>query len=350
MTNTATALNRLTEVNPGAADTSAGFVPGRISQIRDNFNADMQRSGQSTLANNMRNPAPGLPYEAVKRLRTQVGALLESSELVTGAPRSQLKQLYAALSEDMRQGAIMSGNPGALRAWTRADRFTRAGHERLEGVIEKLVKADTVEGMFKSATNLEDMKLGATKISTVMKSLQPAERSVVQSAFIRRLGLAKEGAQGAEGGTFSTQTFLTNWNKMSPQAKSTMFPREYRNCLDVIARSAEQIKRGSKVFANPSGTAPAAAQIGFVGALGTSLATGSLKTAAVLLSGFGAGRLSANLMTNPAFVRWLATSMKRPPGTIPAAIGNLAQVMAHQPDDVKQDAADYLQSIGQPQP
>lgn len=289
-----------------------------------------------------------LPYDAVKQLRTLVGAELENPSLMTDVPRSKWKALYASLSQDMDKAAVATGNPEAIKAAKRAASFTKAGYDRIENVLDKVVGKNTPEQIFKTATSPADMEAGATKIASIMKSLEPTERDVVKSAFIRRMGRATAGNQDADGSVFSPQTFLTNWNKMSPQAKSVMFSGkdgETAQSLNQIARAAQYLKEGSKVFSNPSGTSQGAAQIGVASGVSAAAATGHIGTAAMLLGGVAAANISAKAMTNPAFSRWLAGSTQLNPGAIPAALNTLNKVMNDQDDDVKAQVQNFSDAV-----
>lgn len=302
-------------------------------------------------------PKTTLPYESIKKLRTLVGAELDNPSLMTDVPRSKWKALYASLSKDLDNAAVATGNPDAIKAMKRANTFTRAGYDRIDSVLDKVVGKNTPEEIYKSATSTADMQAGATKIASVMKSLEPAERDVVKSAFIRRMGMALPGQQNAAGEAFSTQTFLTNWNKISPQAKAVLFSGkdgEIRNSLDQIAKASQYIKEGSKVFANPSGTAPAAAMIGEAAGVASSaatlLATGHPFASAGVLLGAAAGNYGANItakmMTNPKFINWLAKSTALPPALLPTAVGTLSKSMEKEPEDVKNDVDSYITATG----
>jgi hypothetical protein len=95
-----------------------------------------------------------------------------------------------------------------------------------------------------------------------MQSLQPEQQQVVASTVFKRMGQATAGNQNAAGDVFSPETFLTNYNKMSPEAKSALFDRipELRTQADNLANVAENLREGSKVFKNSSGTAGAESQ------------------------------------------------------------------------------------------
>lgn len=73
------------------------------------------------------------------------------------------------------------------------------------------------------------------------------------------------------GDAFSTETFLTNLSKMSPQARQTLFGRtDLDGVIERVqkfAAVADTRREGGRIFANPSGSAPAAAQIGLGGGI-----------------------------------------------------------------------------------
>lgn len=337
---------------PNAPALSRWFKNAKIQGIEAAIRQDTTPA-QQTLGTQLGipvqpTPTNVMPYESIKKIRSLVGAELDNPSLASDVPRSHWKNLYAALSQDLDNAAISTGNPEAIKAMKRANSFTRAGYDRIESVLDKVVGKNTPEEIFKSATSTTDMQAGATKISSVMKSLEPAERDVVKSAFIRRMGLATAGQQGAEGTTFSTQTFLTNWNKISPQAKSVLFSGkdgELRKSLDQIAKASEYVKEGSKVFSNISGTAQGTALTAGVGSVAGALASGHLGAAGMLLGGMGAANLTAKMMTNPKFVTWLAKSSKVSPSALPAAINVLNKAMENEHDDVKNDVSSYLDAV-----
>jgi len=247
-----------------------------------------------------------LPYEAVKKLRTLVGNEMNNNSLVSDVPRSKWTALYAALSKDL-QGAAQEAGPNAQRAWSRANAYYKAGQERIGTIANVVDKAGGPEAVFNAATS--GARDGATTLRAVMKSLQPDERKVLASVMVRKLGRATPGQQNAAGDAFSMSSFLTNWNRLSPDARNTLFGRfgpQFSQDMDHLAQMAENVRTGSKVFSNPSGTAASSASIAaWVSAL-SSLVSGHPGGAAAVAGAAGASNLTARLMTNRWFVHWLA--------------------------------------------
>jgi hypothetical protein len=269
-----------------------------------------------------------LPYEAVKRLRTLVGNEIENVSIVSDVPRSKWKALYGALSQDMK-GAADAAGPDAQRAFGRANAYYQAGTSRIDALSTVLDKSGGPEAIYNAATS--GTRDGATTLRTVMQSLKPDQQKVLASTMIRRLGKATAGQQNAAGDEFSMSTFLTNWNKLSPQAKTTLFDRfgsGFRSDMDAVARLASNVRQGSKVFANPSGSASTGAQLGTVGGFIMAALSGHPVTAAAIAGGAGTTNVIARAMTSPAAVKFIARTSKVPlQGLIPmlAALHSEAQ-------------------------
>lgn len=317
-------LNELSSIAPGAEETSALLVNPKIRGISQAFTND---AADGTL-----------PYEAVKRIRTQVGDLLASPEIIADAPRSQLKQLYGALTEDMKAAAIQAG-PEALKAFNRANRFYSAGLDRLDDqlrtITSKLARDGvTPEQVFRAA--LSGSQEGASILRPLRKSLNQKEWNVLAGTVLQRLGRAVSSQQDELGEVFSVETFLTNWNKLSTDAKDILFSggtmTPLKNDLDKIAGATSSIREGSRVLANPSGTAARAANIGSAGFAAGSILSGNTVIPIALATTALSANLGARLMTNPKFVKWLAQGTEIPVSRLPAHITRLANTLGQDPE------------------
>jgi hypothetical protein len=331
VTNTREALKALNADIPGAPAVSEFFKNSKIKGIEAALKSDTEAASDSTL-----------PYEALKKLRTLVGNEIADSNLASDVPRSKWKALYGALSTDM--GQAVAGNPKAQAAWLRANNYTKAGMARIEAIDSVVDKSGGPEAIFRAAT--ANTKEGATTLRAVMQSVDDQGKKMISATVLRRLGIAKPGTQNELGEKFSTETFLTNWNNLSKEAKSTLFDRygpKYRDDIDRIAKVTSNLREGSKVFRNPSGTEQASAQAATVGGFAISALTGQYKTAAGIASIAGLANLNARLMTNPNFVRWLAQSTKHPLAHTPSMINSLAQRARDSSDEDLAKAAALLE-------
>lgn len=328
---TSQALADLNADIPSAPELSKFFKNSTILALEKALKSDVDAAGT-------------IPYEALKKVRSLVGEAITNKSLSDMVPRSKWKALYAALSDDMGEAAAAAG-PNATKAWERANWFTRAGYDRIEGVLDKVASKDTAEQIYNAA--ISGAKDGATTINSVYRSLLPAERRVVTASVINRLGKATPGTQNQVGDIFSSETFLTNWNKISDPAKRMLFADSAaRRGLDDLALASERIRAGSKVFANPSGTATGVTHLGLSGVVFSGI-LGRLDVAASILTAMGAANVSAKLMTNPGFVSWVGRTTRVSPAMLPAALNTLAQQSQKWDDDDAQATSQFIEAMKQ---
>lgn len=324
---------RLTSPIAGAQATTGALIHPRIAQLRQNLEQDLAANGGT------------LPYSALRAIRSQIGEQISDFSMTPDAPTRQLRQLYGALSRDMEAAAAAAG-PQASAAARRANTYTRTLNDRLEDVQRVVDKNGGPEAVFNAA--MSGTRDGGTTLRKVMQSLPAESQRSVTAAVIRRMGMATPGAQDATGDVFSAATFLTNWNRVSPEAKRALFDRHgqgFARDMDRVARVASNIKEGSKVFANPSGTANRAAAMTYGAALVGSMFTGG--TGGLVVSGLAANG-AARWLTNPRAVSWLARTTELPRGSIPGTINAMRTEGNREQDEALLElAAELEQRIGQ---
>lgn len=337
VSNTKNYLNQANAPITGAPNLSSRLANKELADIEKALDADLMAQ-----VNRAQNGT--LPYEAIKVLRTKVGEKIADAGISPDIPTAQLKRLYAALSQDISAAVQGSGNRNAAQALTRAENYYSSGMARVDRVQSVVEKNGGTEKVFNAA--LSGTKDGATTINAVMKSLDPDGQRMVAAAVLRRMGKANPGNQDDIGEVFSSERFLTNWNTMDKQARGAIFNRmgsDYVKSLDSVAKVASNIRQGSKVFANPSGTSAGATQIGAGGAFFYSLVTGQFGAAGLLAGSAGSANLSARLMTNPKFVGWLAKQTQLAPGAVPSQIAVLSRMAEQTGDPDLQEAAQAYQ-------
>ncbi len=320
-------------------------IPGRYSPFPDRAKsaneaaseaADIARAKASeaqsleAAVNDLRAAADAaggkLPYEAIKKLRTLVGREMADAGLVSDVPRSKWKALYGALSRDLSQAASEAG-PEATRAFTRANNYTRFGMNRLEALDSVVDRNGGPEAVFKAV--MSGTREGGTTIRAVMQSLPKDAQRQVASAVVRRMGRAKPGSQDEMGEVFSSETFLSNWNTLSNEAKQGMFSRfgeGFVQDLNAVAKAAAGMRSGASVIKNGPGTAAATAQLTTAGAFVFNLlgmAGGSPTNAALIGGGVASTYGAAKAMTNPTVVKWLAQQTKLPVAALPIQLTRL---------------------------
>jgi hypothetical protein len=312
-------LDELTAPIQGAENVTSGLVNPKLKQMRDNLEADLTNGR--------------IPFEAIRKLRTQVGSMVEDS-LVSGVPGSQVKALYKALSSDLEDAAKAGG---AGQEFARQNAYWQARMGRIERVLDRVIgKNKNPEDIFKSFYTPE----GVNKIRGVMRSLPNDERKVVSRAVVDSLGKASPGKQNEAGELFSSETFLTNWTKLHTGAKSVLFPdKAMRENLDAVAKASDNI-RHSNAFVNPSGTA------GSFAGYSVYLAPLTLNPAVI---GTAAGAVTtaygaSKLLTMPRFVNWLAHGPTKDPKAIAAHFARLSVIYNEADDAEKEALGQYIQN------
>ena len=320
--NTLKTLAEITKPVQGMEQTVGFLMDKSIGSLSEKFSNDLQNNAKMGRGNTV-------PYDGIKKLRTVIGDKLASTPN-DDLGRPNLNKLYGSLTEDMKNAAY--SDPQAKAAWDRANKYYKVGQKRLTEVSGVVDKAGGTEGIFKAATS--GTKDGNSTFKAVMQSLPKDAQRTVSATIIRKLGQANPGVQNAEGDVFSMGTFLTNWNKLSPAARSTMIDRfgpDFRKNMDSLSRVTDNVKSGSKYISNPSGTAGANENIkalyGTLGASGAALYAHQPLLAGAIVGGAatvaGANNMVARAMTSPKTVEYLMQMNKR----LPSQAGNLSTTL-----------------------
>lgn len=331
--------------------------PPMVERLMENITELQQLSGSNG------NP---LRLLDIRKLRHEIGDQLQESLLNGDQSKRQLNIMYGILSDAEDQAYVGTGQE-AIRAQLKA-----ASHEfysSVEAYADPLVKQGmTPEKVAQALTG--ELKLGDTKLTAVYNLLDqgaPGLKDQFSASILRSLGRDNTGA-------FSPDRFFKNWQRISPEARTTMFgdingdiPRAY----DQLALLAENQARGARAM-QPSETAGTlhtlvmltglgaalGAAVGVGGGLGAnSMMAGSPDSKGTdrdhsgLAAGVGGGvgtavggilagtmgyRFMGNMLTNPAFLRWLATPL--PMDQVPTHIKALGAVAAEAPqirDEIK---------------
>jgi hypothetical protein len=332
---TAQVLDELTTPTRGAEATTSGLISPKLIEIRNNLNADI-KAGQGEI-----------PFTALRDLRSRVGSMLDDA-LVSGAPQGELRKVYGALTKDIEAGAK---GAGAGQEFERQNNYYRARMDRVETVLDRVLGKNRLpEDIFKTFMPTDPDQ--ANKVRAVMRSLEPDQRQIVSEAVVNRLGRANPANQNDVGDIFSSEKFLSNWNRISPEAKAQLFPdTRMRQNMETLVKASDAMREGKGIYSNPSGTAGSFAAFAVYAspflALGH-LAGGNLGAAfGGLLSGMSApatAYLGSRMLTSPKIVEWLATPIR--PGTPQAAahLARLGVIYNQSSPELKQELARYMQS------
>lgn len=308
-------LAELTTPIAGAANTSTVLTNGKVASIAKAFSDDLQAGGGQ------------LSYDAIKRLRTQIGEAIGDSALSPDTPTRQLRALYGAMTEDMTQAALATNNPQVINAAKRANAYYKAGMGRVDEIERVIDRSGGPEAIYRAL--FAGSREGGTTLRRVMQSLDGQGQRDLAAVTLRRMGRANPGAQDELGEVFSPETFLTNWNRMAPEAKRALFDRfgpTFRGDLDAIAGATARMRDAAQILPNPSGTAPLMAQVTAYGAIAGSIMSGNAPAAGMVVGGMAMSNVLAKAFTSPATVRWLAKQTKLPPQALQGQLPALAQI------------------------
>lgn len=324
-------------INPKIANISAGVesdvapklplgLGGKAIVLPNSVQAQLAQAATGTL-----------PYSAVKDLRSRIGTMLSSTDLLSDIPKAELKQLYAALSQDLKTAVRNADSSGAgTKAWNDANKYTKAGHQRVEEFLQGITDKVTPEAAYKAVMSGSDQ--GSTKLRTVLKSLNSDQRKALSATVIDNMGKANPGKQNDVGDAFSIDSFLTRYNKLDKSSKEFLFSDSgAKASMEKIAKAASELKASEGVNKNYSGTAQASIKAGALASVGGMLLAGNPLMAAQSATGVGLNAAFSRAMNNPKFVNWLAEPETMNPARNQQQLIRLIQASKNSTDQETQD-------------
>ena len=298
----------------------------------------------------------GLPYSIFREHRTTLGKrMADFNEKAT--EKALWKRMYGSMSRALEE-VIDGYAPRIKDQFKETMNFTKRWNEEHRDLFEKLVDMDAPEKAFRYMMNTR--KDGGTILRKLESQFTKKEWDDISSTVVKKMGYKNFGNEADD--TFSVSTFLTNYRSLANEAKDVMFQGEnsaLRKELDNMVKMFQNIQDNARMgnFSNTAGATHLLDTLATMGldttSLAANLATGqSAMKSTQSLVGNIAGRLLfprqvAKLMTNPAFVKWLATPPVTGKGAIASHIGRLAAVAKANPM-IRDEINDYLESLSQP--
>lgn len=245
-----------------------------------------------------------LPLQAVRDIRTSIRTRMIGDGLRGTDVERRVGQVATAAADDIT--TALSGNPSALAAYSRADRFYRGRVETIDDTLSKILGRTDNLSAEQAASRLIQMSTtrgDSANLAGILRALPRDTRGDVSASILTRLGRATAGGQNSTGTAFSPATFGTSWNNMTPRARAALFPdATHRAAVNDIATVVIDGMKQSGKFANSSNTG--SALIG--GATGGAFL---VEPVTATLSVVGQGAAGA-LLASPAFARWLAPTLR----------------------------------------
>lgn len=285
------------------------MVVGEIMARRANAALGPDSKALGVVLEAVERPA-GLDYTGIKDLRSNVGEMVSRGILPEGMSAAELKQIYSALSDDLKSTVAVAGGPRATAAFQRANKYYELVSAR-RAALAKIIGADgeaPAERVFDRLVAMASSSSRAdiAKLAQARKAIGADDWNEFVSGVVAQMGRspALKGAPEALQGTdFSPERFLTAYNKLSKDGRNMLFRSggqgDLARALDQIAIVSGRFRELQK-FANPSGTAQNAtgATLG-VTTVGTAL-SGDFITPLKIIGGVVGGRMMANILSKPS--------------------------------------------------
>jgi len=250
-----------------------------------------------------------LRFNDLRALRTWVREQRAAPSLTQTIDQGSLARLESALTQDIYASAMEIGGEAAAQQLRRVDQFYRAGAQRIQNVLQPFADR-TGRGAYDRIVALarEGGRQNSRALQSLRNSLRPDEWREVAATIIDDLGRPTAGNPNAlQPGSFSVEQFVTNYAKLSQDGRRILFGgagrEDLAHALDNLAQVAGY-QKGVERMVNSSRSGVNAQNFGSFAGLanpGTMLPTAGL---------LAAMRLTGEMLTNPAFVRWLASAAK----------------------------------------
>jgi hypothetical protein len=277
-----------------------------------------------------------ISWKDLKEFRSIIGEKIGDMRFGESSSTSDLRALYAGLSEDMRTTAAQLG-PKAIRSFERANTLNRQNEELIQGALTRILGPDGKMTPEKAASAVQTMTMGG-KAGGDLKTLAQIRAATIKSGAWDEIAstLIHLGGQPAksEGRQFDPKVFVQWYADMAEPARRMLFKPELRKALDGFVAVNQQLSR-MKGLTNSSNTTPTMIGSGVVGASGIMAATHPLALA-VPIAGAAANYGMAKLWTSPQFVRLLAGYSKAlasgNESAVRSQVGRLSKLAATNPE------------------
>ena len=343
--------------------------------------------GLDALIKTLKSPEIEKHYEALVKEsiagngQTNIQGLLDLRSLVGGQITTGLlrdknagayDQMYKALTENIRSAIqkkdMQNAGPTGLAPGERGpiekefdtrNAIWKDRNEKIQNYLGELINkpsaTEVADSLVSSHTNSANGRGGEPDtLKAVKDSVSPQAFGIYVDHVLSSLGKPPAGMANPEVrdafGRITPQewnfnSFLTNWNKINPEAKNMLVPEgtSLRARYDDLANIAALRRDAAGPYANPSGTAQANVSAGTLqGAVNAGIKI--VKGAGTVASNVTAGTLITPLVTtaitkglaqNQKFISWLASSNN---SSVEQAAIRLSKIMPSMSSQDRQDA------------
>jgi hypothetical protein len=322
---------------PDQAQASNSATVATLQQLTGRFqsNKDLAKAlNDPRLGGYLNAVQKGLSWKDLKDFRSIIGEKIGDMRFGEGHSISDLRALYAGLSEDMRNTAAAQG-PGAVKAFERANNLNRENEQLIQGALTRILGKDGQMSPEKAAAAVQAMTKGG-KSTGDLKTLAQIKGATVKSGAWNEISstLIRLGGQPAnsQGRGFNPQTFVNWYADMSEPARQLLFGKsELRSALDQFVAVNQRLMKVN-ALRNTSNTTPNMIGAGLMGGAGLAIATHPGALLAVM-GEMGVNYGMAKAWTNPKFVRLVTGFAKaNSPNAVKSQIGRLSKLAATNPE------------------
>lgn len=295
----ALAYNRVSQlVNPNRTtplEKTQAAVADIVARRQASGREDVGKAVNSVLGGATR--PGGLTFNGIKDLRTSVGEMLDTSMFPEGMSQSELRQIYAGLSDDLKAAAAANG-PRAAAAFEQAN----ALHKQIQGwkdQIQKLLGSEqnSGENIYRAIVRAASDGTSDVHALTVARAAVPPQvwQNVAATA-VSTLGRNRVGV-------WTPAAFLSDYRGLTDQGKRLLFGsvgrRDLIPLLDNLAETSKNFVQAGKL-ANTSGTASHNLAYGVVGGAIVGLAHGAFLEPISALAALVGNNMVARFLASPA--------------------------------------------------
>lgn len=276
-----------------------------------------------------------ISWKDLKDFRSIIGEKIGQMRFGEGSSTSDLRALYAGLSQDMQDTAAAQG-PRAVSAFNRANNLYRQQQQLIEGSLARILGPGGNLAPEKAAAAVQAMTKGG-KSTGDLRTLAQIKAATVKSGAWDEIAstLIHLGGQPAnsEGRAFQPQTFVQWYSDMAEPARRMLFKPELRKSLDGFVAMTQQLGR-LKGLANTSNTSPNVVGSGILMTAAASLMDPilGLKLGGTLAGNYAMGKV----WTSPAFVKLITgygrAAMTGNRNAVQSQVGRLAKFAATNPE------------------
>jgi hypothetical protein len=247
-----------------------------------------------------------LRFQDLRAWRTHVREAQIDDALRMGTSEAQLQRIEQALTADIYRSADEI-SPGAAADLRAADAWYARESNLIKNVLRQFQDrpgfggAQAYQRMIALAT--QGGQQNSRQLQQALEVLPRASRRSISATLIDELGNPSFGASNAlEAGAFSIDRFVTNYARLSPDGRRALFG-DLTEQLDTLARVGGY-QKGVEAMANRSRSGVNAQNF----TTGLLFLNPASRWGAV--AGIIGGAITGEMLTNPAFVRWLTSAPK----------------------------------------